>query len=130
MEDRIEDEYCRDVISLPLVIKGHVVRKRSWIGDQYVDLDVEIVRNNKIHRFLVVVKRVEVLPSEEPEFAAEVESLKQKFELPVYLAVVNEDMKKLWLSEALMRKMAFPDDEYSLIRQPRHDFTSNNPFSD
>lgn len=117
MEDRIEDEYCRDVISLPLVIKGHVVRKRSRIGDQYVDLDVEMVKGNKIFRFLVVVKRVDVLPRDEPEFIAEVTSLNKKFDLPVYLAVVNEDMKRLWLSDGLRKNMAFPDDEYSLVRQ-------------
>lgn len=117
MEDRIEEAYCRDVISLPLVIKGHVVRKRSWIGDQYVDLDVDLVKNGSIHRFLVVVKRVDVEPSDRPEFVAEVNALKNKFKLPVYLAVVNENLKMLWLSEYLRKSMAFPDDEYSVIRQ-------------
>lgn len=119
MEDRIEDIYCRDVISLPLVIKGHVVRKHSWIGDQYVDLDVDIVMGNDIFRFLVVVKRVESPPENKPEFQSEVDLLKLKFNLPVYLAVVNEDDKTLWLADELRSRMAFPDGEYSVVNRPR-----------
>lgn len=122
----IEDIYCRDLISLPLIIKGHVVRKHSWIGDQYVDLDVDIVRGNEIFRFLVVVKRVGSIPENKPEFQCEVDQLKQKFNLPVYLAVVNEDDKTLWLTDELRSSMAFPDREYSVVNRPRPSISPSN----
>ncbi|WP_397452040.1 hypothetical protein [Pseudomonas sp. NA-150] len=126
MYEDLRDVYSRDVISFPLVIKGHDVRKGVRIGGFDISLDVQKVVKDKIQRFFVVVKSTDSEPKVKPEYLAEVNVLRG-LGFNVYLAIVNDVTKKIALSKGLVDKMDFPDEEYlvnSFVLPPKPDSPS------
>ncbi|MHC8337803.1 hypothetical protein [Pseudomonas sp. HLT2-19-2] len=132
MYEDLQDVYSRDVISFPLVIKGHEVRKGVVIGGFNISLDVQKVVNNKIQRFFVIVKSTDSDPGLKAEYLAEVNSLRSGLGVIVHLAVVNDVTKKMALSKGLVEKMDFPDEGYvveSFILPPLPSTPGPTPYS-
>jgi hypothetical protein len=118
MEETMEHIFCRDLVALPLVVNNYIVRRKSWMGDQYIDLDVEKFNNGRSERFLVIVKDVAAKLQVARDFRKEAEEVSRKYGIATYIAVVAHNGKSMMVDAELRPKMHHDPQKLRLLEAP------------
>ncbi|MGF6153821.1 hypothetical protein [Pseudomonas fluorescens] len=105
--DELDRVFCRDLIALPLAMNDFIIRRDAWMGDGYVDLDVEKFEGGKSIRYLIKVQGAEGKLVASQKMLKEVAGFKKKYGIDGFLAIVKLDGSAISIDSELRSLGAF-----------------------
>lgn len=105
---------ARDAVALTLVVSLYTVRRDLWLGDRYIDLDVEKFCSGQQERFFVLIKSVPVIPADIQEFRSEAIQLKNLHGIEVFLAVVEYGGTEMLVDARLQQRMTIDENRFNV----------------
>lgn len=113
----MEDMYrvsARDSVALTLAVNKYSIRRDLWLGDRYIDLDVEKFGSSERDRFFVLIKSVSDIAVDVQDFHDEAKRIQRSYGVKTLLAVVKVGGAEMLVDARLKQRMAIDEDRFTV----------------